>query len=302
MSVNSFFGTLSSNTILVLLGTSLLGLSCGAVGTFAVLRRRALVGDALAHAALPGICVSYLLFHERSFPMLFIGALVFGLLSVFTIALIRDTTRIKEDAAIAITLSSFFGLGIALSRIIQNQPSGNRAGLDDFIFGKAASMVQQDVIFIAGISVIVLLAIALLIKEFKVLCFDKEFAWSQGFPVYRLDLGLMMLVCLCTVVGLPAVGVVLVSALLIFPAVTARLWTDRLETMVFLAGLLGFFSALGGTILSSELPGPSGGLSRGLPTGPLIVITCAFFFLLSLLLSPKRGLLSVVLKKRGGTL
>jgi manganese/zinc/iron transport system permease protein len=161
----------ASNTLLVLAATALLGLSCGAIGTFTVLRGRSLVGDALAHAALPGICVSYLIFEQRSFFLLFVGAIFFGLLSVWCINFIRDKTRLKEDAAIAITLSSFFGLGIVLSRIIQNQPLGNRAGLDDFIFGKAASIVSRDVLGIATVSLITLLAIAILFKEFKVLCF-----------------------------------------------------------------------------------------------------------------------------------
>jgi len=191
-------------------------------------------------------------------------------------------TRIKQDAAIAVVLSTFFGLGISLSRLIQNQPSGNRAGLDDFIFGKAASMIRQDVWFIAVVSLITVVAIALLSKELKLLCFDREFAWSQGYPVRALDIGLMTLICLCTVVGLPAVGVVLVSALLIFPGVTARLWTNRLETMVILAGLFGLLSCFVGTVLSAVAPGPSAG-TRGLPTGPLIVLTCATLFSISLL-------------------
>jgi manganese/zinc/iron transport system permease protein len=288
----SAYDTLTSaNSIVVLIGTALLGLACGTVGSFAVLRRRALVGDALAHAALPGICTSFLIFQERSFPLLFCGALVFGLLSVFAISWIKTVSRIKEDAAIGIVLSTFFGLGIALSRIIQNQPSGNRAGLDDFIFGKAASMVRQDIWFIGTVSLVSIIVVACLLKELKLLCFDREFAWSQGFPVIRLDTVLMTLICLCTVVGLPAVGVVLVSALLIFPAVTARLWTERFEALVFLAGCIGMSACLVGTILSAVLPSAPGSGSRGLPTGPLIVITCAFYFSLSLVFSPTRGIL-----------
>jgi manganese/zinc/iron transport system permease protein len=281
---------LASNTLLVLLATALLGLSCGAIGTFTVLRGRSLVGDALAHAALPGICVSYLLFQQRSFALLFVGAILFGLLSVWCINFIRETTRLKEDAAIAITLSSFFGLGIVLSRIIQNQPLGNRAGLDDFIFGKAASIVSRDVLSIAAVSLVTLLALALLFKELKVLCFDREFAFAQGLPVRALDMALMTLVCFCAVAALPAVGVVLVSALLIIPAVTARLWTSRLESMIVLAGVLGLCSALCGTILSAVLPGPDNGISRGFPTGPLIVLSCTLFFLIALICSPEHGL------------
>lgn len=280
----------ASNTLVVLAATALLGLSCGAIGTFTVLRGRSLVGDALAHAALPGICVSYLVFQQRSFVLLFVGAIFFGLLSVWCINFIRDKTRLKEDAAIAITLSSFFGLGIVLSRIIQNQPLGNRAGLDDFIFGKAASIVSRDVFSIATVSLVTVLAIVILFREFKVLCFDREFAYAQGLPVRALDMALMALVCLCTVAALPAVGVVLVSALLIIPAVTARLCTSRLESMVVLAAALGLLSALCGTVLSAVLPGPDNGISRGLPTGPLIVLSCTLFFVIALVCSPEHGL------------
>ena len=275
---------LTSNALTVLAGTSLLGLACGSVGSFAVLRRRSLVGDALAHAALPGICTAYLAFGQRSFPLLFAWALLFGLLSVWCIWFIRRATHIKEDAAIAVVLSSFFGLGIALSRLIQNRPTGNRAGLDDFIFGKAASMVRQDVWVIASISLVTIIAITLLTKELKLLCFDREFAWAQGLPVRLLDIGLMTLICLCTVVGLPAVGVVLVSALLIFPGVTARLWTHKLETMVALGGAFGLVACFVGTILSAIAPGP-GLTSKGLPTGPVIVLTCAALFAFSLVVT-----------------
>jgi manganese/zinc/iron transport system permease protein len=168
---------------------------------------------------------------------------------------------------------------------------GNRAGLDDFIFGKAASIVSRDVLGIATVSLITLLAIAILFKEFKVLCFDREFAFAQGLPVRGLDMALMTLVCLCAVGALPAVGVVLVSALLIIPAVTARLFTSRLESMIVLAATIGLASAFCGTVLSAVLPGPDNGISRGLPTGPLIVLSCALFFVIALICSPEHGLL-----------
>jgi manganese/zinc/iron transport system permease protein len=288
---------LSSNTLLVLLGTALLGLSCGIVGAFTVLRGRALVGDAVAHAALPGICLSYLIFQQRSFGVLFSGAVLFALASVWCINFIRERTRLKEDAALAVTLSSFFGLGIVLSRIVQNQPSGNRAGLDDFIFGKAASIVSQDVVSIAIISLVTLLVITLLFKELKLLCFDREFAFAQELPVKRLDIILMVLVCLCAVSGLPAVGVVLVSALLIIPAVTARLLTSRLESMVVLSGIIGVAAALSGTALSAVVSGPDNGSSRGLPTGPLIVLSCTALFTIALLCSPNHGIIARFLRR-----
>lgn len=286
------FSLQDSNTRIVLAGTSLLGLAAGVIGSFAVLRRRSLVGDALAHSALPGICVAYFIVGERNFFAFLLGAFVFGVLGVLCIGFVRHATRVKEDAAIGLVLSSFFGLGIVLSRIIQNQPGGNRAGLDGFIFGKAASMVRQDVYFIAGAAVFILAVVALLFKELRLLCFDREFAGSQGWPVFLLDLALMFLICLCTIVGLPAVGVVLMAALLIIPGAAARFWTKSLGPTVLISGAIGLASCLFGAALSAALPGPVGGLSRGQPTGPLIVLTAATFFLISLLFSPERGVVA----------
>jgi manganese/zinc/iron transport system permease protein len=281
-----------SNTRMVLLGTGALGLAAGVIGALAVLRRRALVGDALAHAALPGVCVSFLVFRERSLPLFLLGALVFGVLGVLTMNAIRRFTRIKEDAAIAIVLGSFFGLGIALSGIIQRLPSGNRAGLDGFLFGKAAGMVQADVTLIAAASALALLGVVALYKEFKLVGFDRAFAGSLGWRVSLLDLILMCLLAIVTVVGLPAVGVVLMAALLIIPGVTARFWTDRLAPHLALAGLFGTLAGLIGSALSAVLPAPEGSLSRGFPTGPLIVLVAGTLFVVSLLFAPRRGLIA----------
>lgn len=281
-----------ANTRLVLLGTGALGLAAGVIGALAVLRRRALVGDALAHAALPGVCVSFLVFRERSLPLFLLGALVFGVLGVLTMNAIRRFTRIKEDAAIAIVLGSFFGLGIALSGIIQRLPSGNRAGLDGFLFGKAAGMVQADVTLIAAASTLALLGVAALYKEFKLVGFDRAFAGSLGWRVSLLDFILMSLLAIVTVVGLPAVGVVLMAALLIIPGVTARFWTDRLAPHLALAGLFGLLAGLLGSALSAVLPAPESALSRGYPTGPLIVLVAGTLFVASLLFAPRRGLIA----------
>ncbi len=281
-----------ANTRTVLAGTLLLGIACAVVGVFAVLRRRALVGDAVAHAALPGVCVAYLLAGERHLPLLLAGALAAGVAAAAFIAVVKSATRIKEDAAIALAIGGFFGMGIALSRIIQNQPEGNRAGLDSFIFGKAASMVASDVRTIGLIALVVVVAAALLYKEFKVLAFDQPFAHSQGWPTRTLDLALMALVCLCAVAGLPAVGVVLLVALMVIPPAAARFWTDRLGPMLLIAAAFGGASGLLGTALSATLPAPASGLSRGWPAGPLVALVAAAIFLVSLFASPTRGIIA----------
>jgi manganese/zinc/iron transport system permease protein len=281
-----------ANTRVVLIGTMLLGIASAVVGSFAVLRKQSLVGDAVAHAALPGVCVAYFVIGERNFAAFLVGALVFGVLAASFVTFVKAWTRVKEDAAIGLAIGGFFGLGIVLSRIIQNQPAGNRAGLDSFIFGKAASMVADDAKLILAVAAAILAATLLFYKEFKLLCFDRDFAAGQGWPTVLLDLFLMALVCICTVVGLPAVGVVLMVALLIIPAVAARFWTNRLGLMLVIAAVFGGASGLFGTILSATVPTPAGALSRGWPTGPLIVLTAAFIFVVSLLAAPKRGLIA----------
>jgi len=279
-----------ANTRVVLLGTGLLGLTSGVIGSFAVLRRRALLGDALAHASLPGICVAYLIVGDKNLPAFLVGAVVFGTLGVLVISFLRAYTRIKEDAAIGLVLSTFFGLGIVLSRLIQNQPAGNRAGLDSYLFGKAAAMVRDDVYAIAAVGAVALGSIVLFFRAFRLICFDRDFAAAQGWPVFRLDVALMALLCVCTVIGLPAVGVVLMAALLIIPAAAARFWTDRLAAMLLIAGGIGMSSAMIGTAISA--------LVAHLPAGPLIVLVAASFFVLSVLLAPRRGVVAEYVRRR----
>lgn len=279
---------MTHNSLIVLLGTVLLGATCGVIGSFTVLRERALIGDCIAHAALPGICASFLVFQDRTFFALLLGAIISGLLSTAALAAIRRYTIIKEDTALALVLSCFFGLGMALSRIIQNTPSGAAAGLDGFIFGKAATISQNDVATIGIVALFTVTIVTMLFKEFTLLCFDGQFAQVQNLPVALLDFLLMLLVCASTAAGLPAVGAVLMAALLIFPAVTARLWCNRIELMVPLAAACGALSSLLGTIASAALN--ISAIPHGLPTGPLIVLAAAILFFSSLVYSFTYGI------------
>jgi len=290
-----------SPLVVVLLGTSLLGCVAGIVGCFAVLRRRALVGDLLAHAALPGVCLAFLIHGQRHFAGMMAGALATGMLGIGIVTAVCRWTRTKEDAAIGIVLSTFFGAGIVLSSLIQrNSTIGGKAGLDTYIYGQAAGIIEQDVWLIAGILVFALLVIATFYKEFKALSFDPEFAKVQGWPTLALDLGMMGTLALVTVVGLPAVGVVLMAAMLITPAAAARLWTDRLSIMLLLAAGIGAAAAACGTWISSgkltDLVGfdplAFGLNTNNLPTGPLIVLCGTALFVLSLCFAPERGLLA----------
>jgi manganese/zinc/iron transport system permease protein len=288
-----------SNTQLVLVGTSLLGAVAGVVGSFAVLRRRALMGDLLSHAALPGICLSYLLLHDKQFSAMLFGAALTGLLGVATVTAVCRWTRIKEDAAMGIVLSTFFGFGVVLVSLIQNLPTASgQSGVQSFIFGEAASITHQDVWTIALVALVCLFLVILLYKEFKVFSFDPEFAQTQGWPTLVLDLVMMGALTLVTVAGLPAVGAVLMAAMLLIPGAAARFWTDRLGVMLILSGAFGALAGMGGTLLSSGLlkewfgrdPLAFGYSSRALPTGPVIVLVASTVFLFSMFFAPGRGL------------
>ncbi len=273
-----------NQTIIVLTGTLLLGIAAGMVGTFAVLRRRALAGDVIAHSALPGLCLAFLAFESRSILVLLSGALVSGLLGALTVSLLKRFTSLRDDAIQGIVLSVFYGAGIALTRSIQNsQRNETNADLETFIIGRAATMLRTDVLQIGAVVLITSGAVLLLYKELKLLSFDEQFCRVQGWPATGLDVLLMFLTAVTVVVGLPAVGVVLTAALLIIPAAAARFWTDRLSLMMLIACFVGGISGVVGTLISAQF--------SGLPTGPLIVLTSTSLFVLSWIFAPHRGTL-----------
>jgi manganese/zinc/iron transport system permease protein len=286
-----------STTRVVMAGTAVLAVAAAVVGTLAMLRRRALVGDAVAHASLPGICLAWLIAGDRGLAVLLLGAFVLGLACIGTIALVQRSSRAREDATTAIAIGGFFGLGIVLSRLIQNQPGGNRAGLDGFLFGKAASAVAGDAWLVLAVAVVVVGAVVALRKELALLCFDRAFAGGIGRPVHRFDALLLVLVALVTVAGLPSVGVVLMVAMLVIPPAAARFWSESLNTIMVVAAAIGGVSAVLGTGLSAVLPAP-GGAAGGWPTGPIIVLTASSAFVFSLLIAPERGLLASILRRR----
>lgn len=273
-----------SNVRWVMLGSALLGASGGVLGCFAFLRRRALLGDALAHAALPGICLAFLLFQSRDPLLLLLGAVASGLLGTGAIRLITQESRVKEDSAIAIVLSVFFGLGIVLLTLIQRSGNAAQAGLDKFLFGQAAALVDSDVQILAGLSTILLVAVFLLYKEFKIVSFDEAFGATMGLRVRVIDAILMLLIVLGVCIGLSAVGVVLMAAMLVTPPAAARFWTDRLSRMLLLSALFGAASGVLGTIISALAP--------RMPTGPWMVSSATVIFAISLLLAPRRGILA----------
>nr|WP_212977447.1 metal ABC transporter permease [Paenibacillus azoreducens] len=278
---------LDPNAQWILFGSMLLGLSSGVIGSFAYLRKQSLMGDALSHAALPGVCIAFMLSGSKSIFLFLLGAAVAGVIATFGIGYITRNTRIKQDSALAIILTVFFGLGIVLLTQIQHSGNGNQSGLDKFLFGQAASMMLSDVVIMAVISIVLVSICSLLFKEFKLLSFDPGFARGIGYPVAFMDQLIMFLIVVAVVVGIQAVGVVLMSALLITPAVSARYWTEKLGLMVVLSGLFGALSGLIGTFISAS--------GNNLPTGPLTVLVATGIFVISVIAAPRRGVLSKLL-------
>lgn len=278
-----------ANTQWVLLGTMLLGIASGVLGSIALLRKQSLIGDAVAHAALPGICMAFLLSGEKSLIVLLIGATISGLLAAYCIQFIISKSIIKEDAAICLVLSVFFGFGIVLLTKVSQLPSGNKSGLDDFIFGQAASLVGNDVKLMAGAAAVLIFITAILFKELKVLTFDPAFAKGLGLPTGLLNFLFLTLLVAAVVVGIQAVGVILMAALLITPAIAARFWTNSLGKMVVISGIFGALSGMAGTLLST--------IGEGLPTGPFIVVTATALFFISMLFAPERGLVTKWIKR-----
>ncbi|HEX7071308.1 MAG TPA: metal ABC transporter permease, partial [Rhodothermales bacterium] len=267
----------------VAFGAAVLGIVSGALGTFAVLRGQSLLGDAVSHAALPGIALAFLVSGARDPLLLMLGAAVAGLAGTSFVVSVVRTTRIKFDSALGLTLSVFFGFGLMLLTYIQRLPDANQAGLDSYLFGQAAALVSRDVVTMTVLGSVVLGIVLLLWKEFKLLAFDPEFGRATGFPMPALDLGLTALMVVAIVIGLQTVGVVLMSAMLIAPAAAARQWTDRLGTMLVVAAAFGAVSGIAGAVLSST--------TEHLPTGPTIVLCVSVLVFVSLMLAPNRGLL-----------
>ncbi|MEA2563196.1 MAG: manganese/zinc/iron transport system permease protein [Acidobacteriota bacterium] len=274
----------------VLIGATLLGALGGTLGTFALLRRQSLLGDALAHAALPGVCIAYLITGTKSPLPLFLGALIAGLLGSLLILATVRWSRIKEDSAIGIVLSVFFGIGIVLLTYIQKLPAGNQSGLDKFLFGQAATLVVEDLQVMAVLGAIVIAFVLIFYKEFKLLSFDREFGSSLGLPMRWMEVLLTLLLVVVVVVGLQTVGVVLIVAALITPAAAARQWTDRLGAMLLLSAGIGATAGAAGSLVSASM--------AKLPTGPVIVLVSSSVLIVSLLLAPQRGILWARLRER----
>ena len=282
------------NTRLVVVCTLLLGCAGGLMGGFLLLRKRSLMGDTLSHATLPGVAIAFILAvllggDGKSLPVLLAGAAITGVIGCALVLFIRNNSRIKDDAAMGIVLSVFFGAGVAVLGVVQKMPEGSAAGLEYFIYGKTASMVMSDFNTLMLVTICVLSCSLLLFKEFRLLCFDENFASALGWPVKFLDVLLLALVTAVTVAGLQAVGLILIIAFLITPAAAARFWTNHLDQMLLLSALIGGASGWLGASVSAFFP--------RLPAGAVIVLVAALCFVVSMLLGSERGVLVRVLRQ-----
>lgn len=267
----------------ITLGTAILGAVTGMLGSFAVLRKQSLLGDAISHAALPGIAIAFLITGTKDTNILLLGALVSGLIGTFWIRGIVKKTYLKSDTALGLILSLFFGFGMLLLTFIQKQPNANQAGLDKYLFGQAATLVESDVWLMAIVTGLCVIVLLLFWKEFKILLFDADYTKTLGFNTKAIDILITSFIVLAIVLGLQTVGVVLMSAMLLAPAAAARQWTNSLSKMVFLAAIFGAFSGVFGTAISAS--------QNNLSTGPVIVLVAAVFVVFSFIFSPSRGLL-----------
>lgn len=283
----------------IVIGAILLAISSSMVGCFTLLRKRALVGDAVAHSVLPGICLAFILHGTKNPFVLLIGAFIAGWISLVAIDYITTKTRIKEDTAIGLVLSVFFALGIMLLTGIQNSDGGvydvnsayssNKSGLSNFLFGNAASISHQDLYVFGSVAIILILTIFIFYKEFKILSFDETFTTSIGFPVRTIQLILTTLTVFAVVIGIQSVGVVLMSAMLITPAAAARFWTNRLGVMITVSVVIGIFSSLSGSYISYV---------SSSPTGPWIVVVLSIIAILSFFMAPKKGIVTRLISQR----
>ncbi|WP_057464905.1 metal ABC transporter permease [Pseudovibrio sp. POLY-S9] len=281
------------NTALVCIGAALLGAASGAIGVFVLLRKRTLISDAVSHATLPGVALAFIIAQVyfdsgRSLPVLLFGAALSAGVGVLAVDWIKTHTRLTEDAAIGTVLSTFFAVGMVLLTIIQSMSIAGQAGLEGFLLGATSGMLKSEALTISVAAALVGLAVVLRMKEFSLLCFDESFAAACGYNVRWLDRTLLLLLLGIVVIGLKTVGLVLIIALAIIPPVAARFWTDRVPVLVAIAAGIGASGSYIGAALSASAP--------NMPTGGLIVLVLFSFFVVSLLISPVRGILAAALK------
>ena len=284
--------SLGYNATLVTLGASLLGAAAGMAGTFLYLRKNALISDAISHATLPGLGFAFLVafgfgIDGRQLLILLSGSALSAALGLYFVNWLTRETRLTQDTAIGCVLSVFFAFGVVLLTIIQVIPAGRKAGLESFLLGSTAGMLYSDALLILVLSIITALVLFVFLRPIRLVVFDQGYSETLGISVQRVDFIILAVTLAVTVLGMKIVGLILIVALLIIPAVSARFWSERTNIILVTATLFGALSGYIGSAISAVSP--------GLPTGPIIVLCCFGLFLFSFLFAPKRGVLAVAL-------
>lgn len=273
----------------VLLGAAVLGLAAGVLGSLAVLQKRSLVGDALAHAALPGVAIAFLISGTKDPSALLIGAGAVGLLGALLIIGIERAGRVRPDAAIGVVLAGFFSLGIVLLTWISSDGNAQQAGLEKYLFGQAAGLLERDVLVMAGLAAGALVLVALSLRPLRIALFDRDFARASGLNVRVVEIGTTVLLVVAIIIGLRTVGAILMVAMLVVPGVAARQLTNRLGAMLVLAGVIGASVGGGGAVVAGRAEAP---------TGPVIVLVGTLVVAIVILVAPRRGVLWNALRLR----
>ncbi|WP_143961082.1 metal ABC transporter permease [Litoribacter populi] len=279
-----FFSFQDPNVAMVVAGITLLSISAAMVGTFTFLDKKALLGDAISHAVLPGVCLAFMFAGSKNPYWIVLGAFITGAISTYAIEWISNSTKLKEDTVIAAVLSVFFGIGILLLTQLQQTGDAALSGLDHFLFGNAISIVYEDLMVYGILALLVIICILVFYKEFKLIIFNPSFAESVGLPVKRLKLLFNTLLVMAVVTGIQAIGVVLMAALLITPPAAARFWSNRLHVILMLAVLFAVLSGIAGAFISFAVP--------HMPTGPWVVMAISFIAFASFFFAGKKGILS----------
>ncbi len=280
-----YFFTFQDLSILyVVIGIVLLGIGSAYVGTYSFLDKKALLGDAISHAVLPGICLGFILAGEKNPIYIVTGAFISGGIATFLTSWLKRNTKLSEDAIIASILSVFFGFGIVLLTMIQKGGNPEMAGLNHFIFGNAIAIVEKDLWVYGGLALVIILTLTIYQKEFNLLVFNPDYGKAIGYPMDRIRFGFNILMILSVVIGIQAIGVVLMAALLITPGAAARFWTNNLSKLLILSALFAVISGIAGTYISFIMP--------QMPTGPWVVVSLSLIALISILFAPKKGTIS----------
>ncbi len=274
----------------VMLGVAIIGAISGIVGTFSFLRKKTLIADAVSHSVLPGVCIGFMFAGTKDPILLMLGALLVGWFSVWFIDYITRATKLSEDTAIALVSTLFFAIGSVLLSILSKSQNAEQTGLKNFLFGKAATMTTFDIQVFSVVSLAIVGVVVLFYKPFQLVSFNTDFARSIGVKVKTIEFLLSTLTVLTVAIGIQAVGVVLMSALLIAPAASARYWTNKLNVMLVIAAVFGMLSGMLGVMFST--------MKDNMPTGPWIVFALFIFTLITLLFAPKKGWFSIQKRNR----